>query len=617
MILTVLVEAAARSLLLALAVGLVLWLTRARNARLQTMAWTLVLVGALLMPWLMRWRMIEIHAPRHLAATAPVVMRTVRESMVPVALPAARVTAVRKVNWRAIGLSVYAGVAAVLVLRVLTGLWLTFLLWRRSGRVREPWAAGLDIRETAAIGAPATFGSSILLPAKWRDWDELKRRAVVAHERAHVEWGDFYVQLLGRVHVAIFWFSPLGWWLEDRLIRLAEAASDDAALEAVAERSSYAEILLGLAGKLEQAQAAVAMARPATISRRVERVLSDTGLPTKAGWRRYAEVAAAVVCGVAIIAGCTTRAQTGIAMLQAQAPAAEAPAAPAEPSEKPASPAPPERPQAETRHTWWWQTGKQGDAYAIVSGDSLNMSGSNEDAKRARSFRSKISGEYIWFEHEGKQYLITDRAIVERAKELFRPQEELGRRQALLGERQARLGEAQALLGEKQAKASVKMPALDDRLRAVNAQMQEIEKRLRDGKLGELAEDRAKLLERLEEDLRRGTGAQFTQEQLAELQAKAAEVQARLSEDLESRLAETQNRMAEVQSVLGELQSRVGEQQSKLGEEQSLLGDQQSRLGEEQSKLGEEQSLLAERASRELRRIFEECLKNGMARAAQ
>jgi beta-lactamase regulating signal transducer with metallopeptidase domain/predicted nucleic acid-binding Zn-ribbon protein len=616
MILAVLVEAAARSLVLALVVGLVLWLARARNARLQTMAWTLVLAGALLMPWLMRWRMIEIHAPRHLAATAPVMMRTVRQSIVPVTAPTPPVA--KQTNWRAIGASVYAGVAAMLLLRVVTGLWLTFLLWRRARRVREPWAAGLDIRESVAIGAPATFGSSILLPAEWRDWDELKLRAVVAHERAHVEWGDFYVQLLGRVHVAIFWFSPLGWWLEDRLIRLAEAASDDAALEAVAERSSYAEILLGLAGKLEQAPTAVAMARPATISRRVERALSSTGLPTKAGWRRYAQVAAAVVCGAAIIAGCTTRAQTGIAMLQAQAPAAEAHAAPAaELSEKPASPAPPERPQQETRHTWWWQTGKQGDPYAIVSGDSLNMSGSSEDAERARSFRSKIAGEYIWFEHEGKQYLITDRATVERAKELFRPQEELGRQQALLGERQARLGEEQALLGEKQAKASVKMPALDDRLRAVNAQMQELEKRLRDGKLGELAEDRTKLLTKLEEELRTAKGAQFTEEQLAELQAKAAEVQARLSEDLESRLAEVQNRMAEVQSALGELQSRVGEQQSKLGEEQSLLGEQQSRLGEEQSKLGEEQSRLAEKASRELRRIFEECLKNGMARAAQ
>ncbi len=616
MILTVLVEAAARSVALALVVGLGLWMARTRNARLETTAWTLVLAGALVMPWLMRWRAIEIQAPRQVTLTAPVVMRAVRESIVPVAMPPA--AAARRINWRAIGASVYAGVAAILLLRVLTGLWLTFLLWRRAQRVEGPWTASLDIRETVAISAPVTFGSSILLSAEWRDWDELKLRAVIAHERAHVEWGDFYVQLLGRVHVAIFWFSPLGWWLENRLIRLAEAASDDAALESVAERSCYAEILLGLAGKLEQAPAAVAMARPATVSHRVERVLASSGLPAKAGWKRYAQVAGAVVCGAAIIAGCTTRAQTNVAFLQAQPPAA-----PATPSARPAPPAPPERPREEKSHRWWWQTGSTGDAYAIVSGDSLNMSGSAGDAERARSFRSKISGEYIWFQHEGKQYLITDAATIERAKELFRPQEELGRKQAELGEKQARLGEEQALLGEKQAAASVKMPALDARVRTAEAEVQEIEKRLREAKPGNLVGNEEALAKLLAE-LQTAKGTEVTQERLDELEAKAgeaqaraAEVEARLSGDLASRLSEVQSRMAELQSMLGALQSRVGEKQSKLGEEQSLLGDQQSRLGEEQSKLGEEQSLLAEKASRELRRIFEDCLKNGLAKAAE
>jgi hypothetical protein len=544
-------------------------------------------------------------------------MRTVRESVAPIAIPSA--AAEKQVNWLAIGVRVYAGVASILLLRVLSGLWLTFLIWRRARRVRQPWAAEFDTRETVAIGAPATFGSSILLPANWRDWDELKLRAVMAHERAHVQWGDFYVQLLGRMHVAVFWFSPLGWWLENRLIHLAEAASDDAALEAVAERSLYAEILLGLAGKLEQAPAAVAMARPATVSRRVERVLSSTEAPLKAGWKRYAQVGAAVVCGVVIIAGCTTRAQTGVALLQAQVPEA-----PAKPSAQPAPPpAPPEHPRQEKDHRWAWQMDKAADTYAIVSGDSLTMSGSPGDAERARSFRSKIPGEYIWFEHEGKQYLITDPATIQRAKELFRPEDELGREQAELGNKQARLGEEQALLGEKQAAALVKMPTLDERLREANALVKELERGMRVARFSELAGNE-ELFGKLEKELRTAKGAELTEEQLGELQAKAmeaqakaAEVQAGLSEDLASRVSQLQGRMAELQSELGELQSRVGEKQSKLGEEQSLLGDEQAKLGEEQSKLGEEQARLAEKASRHLRRIFEECLKNGLAKAAE
>jgi len=609
MILDILLESALRSLVLSLAVGLGLWITRTRGPRLETTAWALVLAGALLMPFLMRWRVIELNPPRRVAVTAPVVIRAVRESIPSAAISS--VPAARQFDWRAIGLSVYAGVAGVLLVRLLTGLWLTLRLCRRARRVQEPWCEALDVRETEVIGAPATFGSSILLPVAWHDWEELKLRAVIAHERAHVVWGDFYVQLLGRMHVAVFWFSPVAWWLENRLIHLAEAASDDAALHTVADRTSYAEILLGLARKPEHASAAVAMARPATIRHRVERVLSNTALAADAGWKRYAQLAAAVVCLVAMIAGLSIRAQAGAAFLQAQPPAA-----PVKPPAIATLPQPPKRPDANEYRSWWWQSGKHGDAYAIVSGDSLTMSGSESDAERARSFRGKIPGEYVWFEHEGKQYLITDPATVEKAKELFRSQEVVGREQAELAKKQARLVEEQALFAARQAGASVKMPALDDRVQAIRTEMQALEKRLRDQKLGELAVN-DQLLGKLQDELRTAKDKELTQDHVAELQAKTAELQSLLSEHLAGSLSEMQSRVAELQSRFAELQSRIEEHQSQFDKEQALLGEELSRLAEQQSQLGAEQSRRAEQASRELRRIIEECLQNGLARPAK
>ena len=46
------------------------------------------------------------------------------------------------------------------------------------------------------IAGPVTFGSTILLPPHYGDWDWRKRRAVLAHEGAHVANRDFYVLLL-------------------------------------------------------------------------------------------------------------------------------------------------------------------------------------------------------------------------------------------------------------------------------------------------------------------------------------------------------------------------------------------------------------------------------------
>jgi len=75
--------------------------------------------------------------------------------------------------------------------------------------VREAWAANADVRVSDVIGGPVTFGSTILLPPQCIDWDLPKRRAVLAHEGAHIANGDFYVLLLASLNRAVFWFSPL------------------------------------------------------------------------------------------------------------------------------------------------------------------------------------------------------------------------------------------------------------------------------------------------------------------------------------------------------------------------------------------------------------------------
>ena len=60
----------------------------------------------------------------------------------------------------------------------------------------------MELREVADLGSPATAGwrrPVILVPPDWRDWDASERRAVLAHELAHIIRGDYAAGLLARL----------------------------------------------------------------------------------------------------------------------------------------------------------------------------------------------------------------------------------------------------------------------------------------------------------------------------------------------------------------------------------------------------------------------------------
>src|SRR5262249_52173993 len=115
-----------------------------------------------------------------------------------------------------------------------------------------------------------------------------------------------------------------------------------------------------------------------------------------------------------------------------------------------------------------------GFSFAIISRDgSTEMTGSwgKGEWERLGALRNKIQSDFIWFKHEGRAYIVTDRATVEEAKGYFAPQEELGRQQAELGARQAELGAKQAELGRQQAAVAVEMPDLTREIRKIADQM--------------------------------------------------------------------------------------------------------------------------------------------------
>jgi beta-lactamase regulating signal transducer with metallopeptidase domain len=228
-----------------------------------------------------------------------------------------KATARNPISWPAVALAGYFLVALALLFRFIVGLILGGRLASAASEIREAranefisrLAAGMNlpalprVAESAAIAVPVTLGvrePSILLPADWREWDDAKLRAVLAHELSHVARRDPLTQQASQIHRAIFWFSPLAWWLDRRLAELAEEASDEAALSGGVDRAEYARTLLGFFEALQTAPGrvwwqGVAMAKAGQAERRVDRILAWKGAVTM-GLRKSIVVLIVALC---------------------------------------------------------------------------------------------------------------------------------------------------------------------------------------------------------------------------------------------------------------------------------------------------------------------------------
>jgi beta-lactamase regulating signal transducer with metallopeptidase domain len=300
--LAILAESAFRSLILGSVVWVGLHLLRVRNPHVHMTSWAMVLVASLTMPLLMHWTTVTVPMPPSavpMPANLWPTMVALPEPL-PSALPlepgiagAARDAAHHAVDWWELATVIYAIIAGVLLLRLAIGLYLTSRLVRAATPVNAPWAADADIRVSGLVGGPVTFGSTIVLPPDYGDWNVAKRQAVLAHEGAHVANRDFYLLLLAALNRAVFWFSPFAWWQSVRLAQLAEMISDAQALEVVDDRLSYAQILLDLMQHVRQAPAGLHMARACTVRTRVEHILDGSAAPAPGGWRKRLWTAAA------------------------------------------------------------------------------------------------------------------------------------------------------------------------------------------------------------------------------------------------------------------------------------------------------------------------------------
>lgn len=755
-------EPAARSIVLGCCAGAALGALRVRSVSAKLFVWRGVLAGALAMPLLgLLAPSIRVpvpapsfakHAPRSVVRENVVHENAASESATtlkvaavavsahadgPIARPKysvavrsdrqnAPVRAPREIAWAVVVASAYALIALFFLARLFIGMRLGKRLEGAAKPIQDVQplaiaaatarAAGLRVAprlaESEMLSVPVTLGlrnAVILFPAEWRDWDPGEFEAVVVHEISHVARRDALVQRLALIHRAFFWFSPLAWWLDRQLADLSEQASDEAALASGADRTRYAETLLGFFATLEAAPQrvwwqGVSMAKAGQAEKRVDRILAWRGAMSNRLKRSLVvglvAVAAPIVVLTASVHPSVNNFQEPVINPgQAESPTPpQVPPAPAQPRPSanpiiapgpapqapsiapPAPPTPgaslasiaPEAPIAligpegqlltlgalagdseqlnqaykavreaqealrkvnqamaaakarvaeseteahlnalnramaaydralatyksnlaqyhallaearELQESAQTSGGISGGVYGGVSGgvggtvrehsgprfvivtkDSkeVTMSGSDEDVDHALSLKSKIPGDFIWFERDEKSYIIRDQATVDRAKKLWEPEEELGKKQEELGKQQEALGKQQEALGEKMEQVRVKIPDMTADMQALMAKMKELS----------------------------ANGG--TQEEIGELQSQIGELQSRV----------------------GEIQSDAGRKQSEIGRQQSELGRKQGELGRQQGELGRQQGELSRQASRQMRELLDEAVAHGLA----
>jgi hypothetical protein len=255
------IESAIRASVLVMGAWGLLRLLRVRSPAQERMVWLGVLIGAAVTPF-----------------AATMARRLMPEAVAIVVLPSASLAG----HWLArpgnLLWPLYLGVVALLLARLGVGLLMLARLWRTATPLPALSDDGVRVRSSRRVQTPVTIGPGILLPADWTCWNRDVRARVLTHEKSHVMRGDFGWQLLARAYVAVFWASPLNWWLLRRLMLLADQLSDDAAVAAHGSPADYAALLLEFSVRPRAAFLTVGMARRSPVSLRVERILRATGL---------------------------------------------------------------------------------------------------------------------------------------------------------------------------------------------------------------------------------------------------------------------------------------------------------------------------------------------------
>jgi hypothetical protein len=122
--------------------------------------------------------------------------------------------------------------------------------------------------------------------------------AILAHERTHVQRCDNLTAALHMAVEAAFWFHPIVWWVEARMVEERERACDEAVVQLGGRPEAYAESLLKACRFcVESPLSCMSSVTGSELTQRIARILSGQDV-RKLDLRRKALLALACVLAV-------------------------------------------------------------------------------------------------------------------------------------------------------------------------------------------------------------------------------------------------------------------------------------------------------------------------------
>jgi hypothetical protein len=544
----------------------------------------------------------------------------------------------------------YCAVFGVLLMRLGYGLAMAARIWHAAEPVALDFALGFDsrfaVRSSSAVYSPVTLGSGVLLPSDFRQWDVEKLRIVLAHEESHIRHADFYLQVVAGLYGAVFWFSPLGWWLKRKLSELSEAISDLAGLEEAASRITYAQLLVEFAALPRPTLIGVAMARTSNLSLRIDRLLDETIFRQAFAGKRRLLLAVLLVPVALFAATAVLRVEAAGQTAPPPPPAVQVavPAAPPEPltgvsnpdaspapaaapSAVPAPPNPPDvtAPAAPTTypHAYGEIHDSADDKAASQSSDQSSSTSESRDNVSISS-QTDRNGKHVRGTSIGHGYSYSYSSDGDSWAVVTGPDQHIsfngewndGTREQI--EKARKLSNGKFLWFTHAGKSYL----IDDP--AVLAQIQAMYKPMEE--LGRQQEELGRQQEKLGQEQEALANEQSQarvptpdmSREIAQVDAAMAKLKAeRNAKVSQEELSDIQAKLGDLQGRLGEIQGRMGDRMGDFGEKQGHLGELQGKLGEQQGRLGEQEGKLAGEADRNVKSIIQQSLTNGKARPVQ
>jgi beta-lactamase regulating signal transducer with metallopeptidase domain len=258
-----------------------------------------------------------------------------------------------------------------------------------------------------------------------------------------------------------------------------------------------------------------------------------------------------------------------------------------------------------------------GHGYAIYGPDGdhmVMMHGWASDSDKLRDEQAKHPGGAIFFQRDGKTYVIDDPALVKQAQEAYSRVNELAKQQGELGAKEGELGAKQGELG-----------ALEGELGAKQGEWGDQQAKFAEDFHFEMPKDFDKTVQELTDSETRLAmdRDKMSQEQIAALEAENKAAHERMDKELEQLKAQQPQREAmqkQMQAQAEEMRKQMEpmmKQMRELGAKQGELGRQQGELGRQQGELGRQQRQASREADSKVQSLIDQAMKDGKAHPAQ